>query len=228
MIEATAIFPDFSSIARILPFPFACGVVVADAVTAPVVTNTTNNHGGGVSDDDGNDGDVEPVTTRTVRLPPRFLVTHDQQLHLYSLGSVDYDESVQRLRAGTLHCREGDALPLEQGHQHLLDINVNGTRQVARGDDVVWLPGGGLNLISASMSPDARWLACSDPLQVKLYRVHQRSQRIADIEVVKVHVQHLLAPASTMTFSAVSDARKRTRTHTHIGALLHTHTHRAC
>jgi len=70
----------------------------------------------------------------------------------------------------------------------------------------VWVPGGGLNLLCASLSPNSRFVACSDPIQVKLYELSQTSARNPNaIAVRKIkHINTLVQPASVMGFSAVS------------------------
>jgi hypothetical protein len=70
----------------------------------------------------------------------------------------------------------------------------------------VWVPGGGLNLLCASLSPNSRFVACSDPIQVKLYELRQTSARNPNaIAVRKIkHINTLVQPASVMAFSAVS------------------------
>jgi hypothetical protein len=75
----------------------------------------------------------------------------------------------------------------------------------------VWVPGGGLNLICSALSPSSEYIACSDPIQVKLYKVQQRttSSNPNHLQVSKVQVGQLVNPASAMVFSAVS------RTHMH-------------
>ena len=55
------------------------------------------------------------------------------------------------------------------------------------------------------MSPDSRYIACSDPIQVKLYHVqHKKGSSKPNLLVVnKIKVNHLLQPANVLTFSAV-------------------------
>lgn len=70
----------------------------------------------------------------------------------------------------------------------------------------IWVPGGGLNLICSTLSPSSEYVACSDPIQTKLYKVQPRqaSSSPNQLQVTKVQVSHLVNPASAMVFSAVS------------------------
>jgi hypothetical protein len=84
----------------------------------------------------------------------------------------------------------------------------------------VWVPGGGLNLICSSLSPNGSYIACSDPIQVKLYRVQHKEGSINPnaLLVNKIKVNQIINPASSLVFSAVS---RQHHTHTHQSLSLH-------
>lgn len=82
----------------------------------------------------------------------------------------------------------------------------------------MWIPGGGLNLVCSALSPDSRFVACSDPLQVKLYQLRQRGSNPNHITVDKIKISHLVQPASALAFAAV---RIHTNTHSSLSAALY-------
>jgi len=221
LLSPTTCFPDFSSLTRLMPFPQASGgVVVADQVTNTAVTAE--------SDEDEEEGDASESSSSSASLPPRFLVVHDQHVQLYSLGSVSSASSASAALASTGsasayiapnapagidkvfsgHAAEHDPLALDKAYTHLLDINVNSRKSVDTSSSAaaVWVPGGGLNLLCASLSPDSRFVACSDPIQVKLYELRQASKHnVNNIAVRKIKQVHaIVQPASVMAFSADS------------------------
>jgi WD40 repeat protein len=105
LLSPTVKFPDYASISRILPFAQGTSpVVVADRVPVP-------------------EGLEAPPAAAV--LPPRFLVASDQSLSLYSLGSVGYEETGEKLMKKELAAKETESLALQEGYKHLLDINVH-------------------------------------------------------------------------------------------------------
>jgi len=211
LLAPTSSFNDSRTQFRLLPFmQTRTPVCVVDKVVAYVPATRQEDE-----DEEGSDEEMVDVSTPTRRvplpLPPRFLVTHDQHLQLYSLGSFgSFEDTTNKLVRHELKMRETDKLNLEKGYVHLLDINVNSRKSVDTSNPAasIWVPGGGLNLISSAMSPDSRFIACSDPIQVKVYRVEPRrgTNNPRWLNVKKVQVAHLVNPATTMAFSP--DSRK--------------------
>eukprot|EP01083_Nonionella_stella_P083729 231581_1 len=67
-------------------------------------------------------------------------------------------------------------------HSHLLELT----------------PRTNTRLCCSALSPDAQWLACSDPYACKLWRVDINSN---DVSLKKVDVSNVLSPGYSMTFS---------------------------
>ena len=117
LLSPTTCFPDYSSLTRLMPFPQNHGgVCVADKVMGPATAGAVNA---------ASDEEEEEESAALTKLPARFLISHDQHLQLYSLGSYAYDQTASKLRNKELHPKEHDTLPLDKAYTHLLDINVN-------------------------------------------------------------------------------------------------------
>ena len=116
LLSPTTCFPDYSSLTRLLPFPQSRGnVCVADNIVVPADQQ----------EQEDAEKQEEDAAIATKKLPARFLITHDQHLQLYALGSYGYEQAADKIRNKELLVNENDTLPLDKAYTHLLDINVN-------------------------------------------------------------------------------------------------------
>jgi U3 small nucleolar RNA-associated protein 4 len=119
-----------------------------------------------------------------------FLMHEGQTLNLYQLGSTHTSLS----EASSLE--DGAELPFATGAAHVLALHTNQAPPQPSGPS----PVRGLNLLCSVLSPDCRWLACSDPFVVKLFRITWSKGGMVHVEPRAVE----LSPAVRLVFSADS------------------------
>jgi hypothetical protein len=117
-------------------------------------------------------------------------------LELWQLGSLEAE-------VDTSASREGDKLPLAEPYVHLLTLHTSAARPSS--DSSAPSGGSGLNLICSAISADCQWMACSDPLSVKLYRLTStKNDGVSGgvvMDVKRIDVSQLVLPSSSLAFS---------------------------
>jgi U3 small nucleolar RNA-associated protein 4 len=94
----------------------------------------------------------------------------------------------------------GVASSTHAGHQHILQMNVNAQSSGLDDDasEIEQMPG--LNLCSAVLSPDSRWIACGDPLEVKLFELTYDQDDSTDVDVTRYDIKDAFG-ANVMKFT---------------------------